>query len=175
MVIDISGILKAEGATLNVDSELNIENLEFNGDQLKFSQPVKMKGSITNIGNLIRLEAQVSGKANVQCYRCMKDLVRDFSFEMVETFANDYAGASDSNSEDADLIHFQGNRLEISEIVGNNILINLPMRYLCSESCKGLCPECGENLNLTQCKCQKEEIDPRFEVLKKLLNEKNDQ
>ncbi|MGB9809870.1 MAG: YceD family protein, partial [Caldanaerobacter sp.] len=49
------------------------------------------------------------------------------------------------------------------------VILSLPMKFLCKEDCKGLCPICGTNLNYGSCSCKREDIDPRLEVLSKLL------
>ena len=61
--------------------------------------------------------------------------------------------------------------MDLSEIVINNILIGMPLKSLCRENCKGLCPKCGKDLNLGDCDCPKKEIDSRFAVLKELLKD----
>ena len=48
--------------------------------------------------------------------------------------------------------------------------LHTPMKIVCSEKCKGLCTHCGSNLNITQCNCSENEIDPRFESLKSLFS-----
>ena len=62
-----------------------------------------------------------------------------------------------------------GSSLEITEIVEEDLYVNMPMRVVCSEECQGLCLTCGVNLNDESCDCTKDKIDPRLEELKKLL------
>ncbi|WP_094546520.1 YceD family protein [Petroclostridium xylanilyticum] len=166
MVIDLSNALKFEGSKVDFDSLMEVEKIEFMGDQYKFLQPVRVAGSVIKVGDTLQLNAQVSGSINVNCYRCMKAIQKDFCFSMDEVLIND--DLSDVKDEEA--IHFKGSQIDIKEIVINNILLNISMKHLCSQECKGLCPQCGTDLNIKECECRNEDIDPRFEVLKKLLN-----
>jgi len=61
------------------------------------------------------------------------------------------------------------NSVDLSEPLREIILLSLPMHAVCRPDCRGLCPQCGQNLNFGQCDCQKEEIDPRLAILKQLL------
>ncbi|MBQ3225937.1 MAG: DUF177 domain-containing protein, partial [Clostridia bacterium] len=64
---------------------------------------------------------------------------------------------------------FEGHEIELDDIIESNILVNLSLKYLCSDDCKGLCPVCGADRNLTDCSCGQDEIDPRMAGLKNLL------
>ena len=78
------------------------------------------------------------------------------------------AGASD------DYILTEGNSLDLDELVVSDILLELPTKLLCKEDCKGLCSSCGRNLNEGKCGCEEKTVDPRLEVLRQLLDKKDD-
>ena len=59
-------------------------------------------------------------------------------------------------------------RIELNDIVREQILLNLPEQVFCTEECKGLCPKCGADRNLINCNCEETEIDPRWSALKNL-------
>ncbi len=77
--------------------------------------------------------------------------------------------AADENVElqKDDLIRsvYEGDAVDLDELVREQILLALPTRTLCREECKGLCPECGANLNAGECDCAQKEIDPRWAAL----------
>lgn len=60
--------------------------------------------------------------------------------------------------------------LDLDEVCEGDIFLELPSKFLCRPDCKGLCPVCGKDLNEGQCQCDTKRIDPRLEVLKKLLD-----
>ncbi len=63
---------------------------------------------------------------------------------------------------------YKGNEVDLNEIVREMILLEMPVRHLCSEDCKGLCAKCGQNLNFGNCDCDKKKIDPRLAVLQNI-------
>lgn len=71
-----------------------------------------------------------------------------------------------ANQEDENVSYYQGHDIDLNEILRETILLAVPYRKLCQESCKGLCPQCGQNLNLGSCSCKEQKTDPRFSVLK---------
>ena len=73
-------------------------------------------------------------------------------------------------NEDDDIDHetYQDDQIDLSNYIREQVAISLPVKVVCSEDCKGLCPKCGINLNTEVCSCEKESIDPRFAVLKDL-------
>jgi uncharacterized protein len=71
--------------------------------------------------------------------------------------------------EDLNFAFYKGEEVDISAIVKEMLVLEIPLRYLCQDSCKGLCPRCGQNLNVKSCSCVPVQGDPRFAVLKQLL------
>ena len=79
---------------------------------------------------------------------------------------------ADGREEDYDLIaEPEGEVFDTAEFVENLLLLKLPMKFLCDEECKGLCPVCGTNLNTSECDCKEHQIDERFAKLKDLLTD----
>lgn len=60
--------------------------------------------------------------------------------------------------------------IEAGRSVREYILLELPTKFLCKPDCKGLCPQCGKNLNEGKCSCSARQVDPRLEILKKLID-----
>ncbi len=163
MILDLSKVLKFDGYKVIFDDIIDIGGLEFNGDTYHFTKPITVKGYVQNARDILQLHADISCSINVKCYRCMENTQEDLSFSMNEVLAN-------KELPDEEIIQFDGTRIDLKEIIINNILINISMKHLCSEDCKGLCPICGVNLNEDDCGCNLETVDPRFEVLKKLID-----
>jgi uncharacterized protein len=68
-----------------------------------------------------------------------------------------------------DYIELADGKLELEETAIEQLMMEFPMKELCSPDCKGLCPKCGKDLNEGECGCVKKEIDPRLAILQKLL------
>lgn len=72
--------------------------------------------------------------------------------------------------EDLEFAYYEGDRFDLGAILREQIILGVPMQPLCKETCKGLCPKCGQNLNEGTCQCQPAQADPRWtplQVLKK--------
>jgi uncharacterized protein len=62
-----------------------------------------------------------------------------------------------------------GDIVDLSELVRQLLVLHTPTRSLCRPDCRGICPHCGTNLNVDQCRCETEQVDPRMEPLRQLL------
>lgn len=71
-------------------------------------------------------------------------------------------------SEDLNFAFYTGDSINLADLVREFLVLSIPIRYLCKEDCKGICPHCGANLNRKACSCRPPSGDPRFAVLKKI-------
>ena len=67
--------------------------------------------------------------------------------------------------------YIKGYNLDVDQLVGNELTLNLPMRVLCSEDCKGICNRCGTNLNRGTCDCAGKSLDPRMSVIQDIFKQ----
>lgn len=160
MTIDVSSILKEIGGRIDIDGAVNMPDTEFLGEY-HFIEPLSVKGSVSNNGKSLILRAVAEGHMTTNCARCMTEITVPVRFEIDENLARDDGEVS----EDEDIILFHDTSVEIDDIVFDNFLMNTTGKYLCKEDCKGLCVECGQNLNEGECGCSKENIDPRWSGL----------
>ena len=70
--------------------------------------------------------------------------------------------------DDLDVTYLEEGRINTDHLLRENILLSLPVQPLCRQDCRGLCPQCGANLNHTACGCRPPSVDPRLQVLRKL-------
>jgi len=117
----------------------------------------------TNEGILAR--AELVTQVSLECVRCLEPFSLELSLDLTERFL---PASTLALAEEAFPIE-DNNIVDLDEPVRQAILLALPMRPLCTPNCRGLCSQCGQNLNTGQCNCQEEEIDPRLAVLKQLL------
>ncbi|MBW7888864.1 MAG: DUF177 domain-containing protein [Bacteroidetes bacterium] len=122
-----------------------------------------------------QLHAVIAARANAhfECDRCLKEFDR-----LIEnTFHAIYVwDANDAAAEENDEYHVLSegvNMINIAPEVREYLLLAVPVKVLCREDCKGLCPICGNNLNDAACECENDEIDDRWSVLKKLKTSEN--
>ncbi len=113
----------------------------------------------------------LSAEVIATCARCAEDFSvatrRDFRFVLTPKSMGDLGG-KDLNAEDLEFSLYEGEEVDVSPLVREQLLLALPTRPLCQEGCRGLCSQCGVNLNLTSCSCSKRMLDPRLEALRTL-------
>jgi uncharacterized protein len=106
-----------------------------------------------------------------ECARCLKPVEGVFSLDLEKTVATkDMLSVSDEDELD-DYVIIEDGFLDMDEPLREQIEMEFPVRFLCSDDCKGLCSKCGKNLNKGDCGCNKKEIDPRMAPFAKILEQ----
>ena len=159
MLIDLTDIIRNENGKLTLSEDFDMPPISFMGEEFNFSEPFKAKGMILNNSKALELDMTVSGRASVHCARCGKPLVVNISFPVRETLMRE----GEEGPEDDDIILYSGREIELDDVIVSNFLMNVPVKYLCKEDCKGLCSVCGADLNEGDCGCDKDVMDPRWE------------
>lgn len=161
MICDLTTVLNNDGASLSISHALDVAQ-ETEGLGICFLSPVSVTGTLVCRSNVLELSAHVAGEMTTNCARCLKPLSIPVSFDFEETLVQEGADIPDRDS----VIVFSGTTVDLSDIVLSNLLLNLSSKYVCSDSCRGLCQHCGADLNKGDCTCKTDEIDPRWEILK---------
>ena len=173
MVIDISNLQMQPDQSRKYEISSVLESIPYAGDQLVFDSPLIVNVVVSSAGSVIVVEGEVKADVILACARCLSPFKFHIETEVKGEFHHEKNTASAEsfiNSED-DIYFFSGDNIDLSDMIAESIVLSLPMKGICSESCKGLCPICGVNLNDKQCSCQENKIDPRLEVLKKFFVE----
>jgi uncharacterized protein len=136
-------------------------------DRDTFSGDIAIRAMLRSEGNSLHLSLEVELLAHFTCDRCGNPFEKaHFCREDVYyTFEEDEAAGGD---ESAHVIPKGATDLEIGQEIRDMVVLGLPFKILCSEECRGVCPQCGVNLNQSTCQCQRESVDPRWEALNKL-------
>lgn len=153
---------------------LNIEVEELPKlEDIKIIMPFKAVMRVEKKGNEVFIKGIVNGEVGLQCSRCLKDYVMpiktifEITYHPVEILNKEELVELKKDEMEVDF--YREGLIDTEDIIRDQILLNIPMKPLCSETCKGLCPVCGIDLNEFKCQCEKKEIDPRFAVLQSLL------
>lgn len=128
----------------------------------------------------IRVKGTLRGSMALECTRCLEEYRQELDIWVDEFYRRPGIGAVSPEGrplpremevpEDDEYLIEEGT-IDLNVLVNDAVILNLPIKHLCSPECRGLCPYCGANLNRGDCGCRVEEIDPRLEVLRKLLEE----
>jgi uncharacterized protein len=118
----------------------------------------------------IRLRGRLSAGLELQCARCLDPVPQDVKreFDLLYRPLGADAGKDELSVTDAEaeIGYYQGEGLALEDVLREQILLALPLKVTCRADCKGLCPQCGKNLNQEQCSCSTEVEDPRWAALK---------
>ncbi len=118
----------------------------------------------------IRLKGDLSTRLQVACARCLEPVEHNVArkFDLLYRPQGSDARAEELSVTDAEaeIGYYRGDGLELEDVVREQVLLAVPLKSLCRDDCKGLCPHCGKNLNEGQCSCTNEVQDPRWAALK---------
>lgn len=118
----------------------------------------------------IYFEASGSVMMKIPCDRCLEDV--DYKIDIDYSKDMDMNKTSEERIAELDEISYLDKTIFDSEVfIYNEILVNLPMKVLCSENCKGICNRCGANLNKGSCNCDAAELDPRMSKILDVFNQ----
>lgn len=164
MLIDVSELFSNKNRKKEIHLELDKEKFSYENEFIQFSKPVKLHLIFKPIGDEIDLTGSIETELLLACSRCLETFSNSINIELNERLSKTL------KSEDEDIIFIKNDRLDLNEIVENNIISMLPIKRLCNKDCKGLCHQCGINLNHSTCKCENEDVDPRLAKLKDLFS-----
>src|SRR5262249_22692381 len=114
----------------------------------------------------------IDAGVELECDRCLKPISlpvkADYKLEYITNKDYEAGHAAELTEAELDLSVFNGESLDVDELVREQLLLAVPGHVLCSDDCKGICSNCGKELNLGACDCETKQIDPRWAALKKL-------
>lgn len=166
MLISVSELLKLDNSEQPLSVAVDLNNVSFSPLPIQFSEPVLVEGKLKNVGGVVMLDAVANGTYKTNCDRCGKEIERSIQFDVKENFVKTPEGLE--NDPEAELM--EGQQFDITECLSKIAFAAFPSKHLCDLNCKGLCPDCGIDLNFNTCDCGKDEWDPRFEVLRGLFD-----
>lgn len=150
--------------------------LEFQ-ESLKFNDsfsPVKAQLKVEKVSDEVLVKGDILSDIELQCSRCLKNFKStlkipvDVLYHPVQELKGEET--HELKFEELDMGFYSKNELDLLDLVKEQIMLNLPMKPLCNELCKGICLKCGADLNEGTCGCSEQSTDSRLMVLKKLIN-----
>jgi uncharacterized protein len=177
LVIEIPRI-PPEG--LDVDEALDAHNLHLEGEtefRLGAGAHLACKVDLMD-GTTVHVRGRLSGSVSTGCGRCLEDYELSVGQELDLFYLPHVQGRPQEQEEEVELTdrevvvgYYDGERLDLGEVLREQIVLGLPLRRLCREDCLGRCPSCGQNRNQVSCACPpaEETADPRLAPLRKLF------
>jgi uncharacterized protein len=156
-------LLEAPNGTSR-DVELNYPKIRISEDMTL--EPLSGSFTATRISEGIYLSGRLHSHILVQCVRCLEDANVPLTMEVDELFYYP-PGAAPPES----YVVGENGFIDLSPLVRELAVLDMPIQPLCRPDCQGLCMICGQNLNEGDCGCEDEDIDPRMDALRHLLDE----
>jgi uncharacterized protein len=171
MLLDLT---KLKGPREHVERTLRPSLFEPPDEDYRVVEPVELSMDIEKAGGEgFRVTGKYRTRLELECGRCLEA----FQMALESEFDVRYLAASDNTGEgeheiaedDLEVAYYRDGALDLIDLLREQFQLALPMKPLCSDACRGLCPECGANLNRTECGCAPKWEDPRLAPLKGLL------
>ena len=135
--------------------------------------PVHLVMDVHKQAEVFMVTGRLESTLRLDCGRCLEpfDVPVSAPFELryVPATQNEGEGEHEVRDDDLTTAFYRDNAIDLEDLMREQFLLALPMKPLCSEACKGLCPECGANLNTNPCECRPSWVDPRLKGLSDLL------
>ncbi len=163
MILDLKALFSGRVNSLDIDYSIDMSDVTYGG-VCPLEKPVGIKGRVFNRADVVNLELIARYEYSAPCDRCGVQAVRMHSVEI-----NRMLAVSSQGEQNDAIITVPDMKLDVDELVFSEVFLSLPTKHLCSETCKGICPMCGKNLNEGSCGCKTDETDPRLSKLKELL------
>ena len=141
-----------------------------------FLMPLTIDLRIRRIGQMFEADGRFETRVRLSCSRCLADYETPLAADFNLSFSREQPESADParhaeielGAEEVGLILFQGEEIDLRDPVQEEVLMAVPIKTLCQPECKGLCPQCGADLNQDVCGCERKSINPKFAVLKGL-------
>jgi uncharacterized protein len=145
---------------------------DFSQIDFDFETPLLSEAEIRKTDRSVFIRGKVETNLRLQCVRCLKEfsypLSSAFELTLYPLKGTSFAEETELNAGEMESSFFEGGEIHLSEIACEQVFLEVPYQRFCREDCKGLCPVCGKDLNLSSCDCVKEEFASGFSALKKL-------
>lgn len=169
MLVNLSDVLTSEGMQVRKIADLEMTSFVSRMGSYEIIEKSPVSFTFTNIedGKAV-VEGSVRLKFRAECDRCLAEVpvILELDFDRVVASPD----VVTEEEEIDDLSFMEGYQLNVETFVHNEIIGNWPAKILCSEDCKGICPRCGQNLNIKDCGCDTFVPDPRMAAIQDIFN-----
>jgi len=166
--------MMSKGLKADIKETLDVSSLFKGKPDVLGTGPLHVDIHVEGHAGFIVANGQLEIDLEMACSRCLDPVsahtVIPFS-EQFKQVSGDEPDEEEGEGEESDFAEVPGERLDLKPFLEEALLLYIPFAPLCSEQCKGLCQQCGQNLNERKCGCSNEVLDPRFAALKDLFKD----
>ncbi|OPL13160.1 MAG: hypothetical protein AVO38_14075 [delta proteobacterium ML8_D] len=141
-------------------------------EECRIQDTAKGEVFLQRVDGDVHVNGNVAAMISIRCDRCLEEynqkIDTSFFYTLVPSQSLEGKKEIALDKEDMEVSFYDGAEIQIGEIFREQILLQIPMRHVCREDCKGICSGCGADLNIEKCRCRSEILDNPFSVLKVL-------
>ena len=170
MFVNLTEVFTIEGKQVTMQAESELEQVTIGNAVFPVKDKAPVNLSFTNIGKgKVRIVGDAKITFAMNCDRCLKPVEQPLMLQFDrEVFAPDMMESIPDETDDQDIM--DGCQLNVEDLLNSEIVMNWPMKVLCKPDCKGICRQCGRDLNTATCDCDTFVPDPRMAVIKDIFN-----
>ena len=182
MNLNLTDLLLEETDSIDVEVRMDLDTLTYSFGTFPIREKNPVKLTIVREDEVLHIHGRTLLKVTIPCDRCLEDVNVPFDLDFDEylrkSSGSQENGTASEEEFDAEIgemgmedsresafdadYYVQGYNLDVDKLISGEALLIWPSRVLCREDCKGLCPVCGRNLNLSECGCDRTRLDPRM-------------
>ena len=171
MFIHLSDIFTSEGKRLDADAELEMTSFDNGLERFEIIEKSPVSMAITHLeAGKILVKADLQLTLQAACDRCLTEVPVQLALQAERIVLSPELIAEAEDADDQSFV--DGYELDVEAFAHDIIIGNWPAKILCKEDCKGICPVCGQNLNVRDCGCDSFVPDPRMAVIQDIFNAK---
>ena len=134
-----------------------------------FGHPVEIDAAVDKTAGQINLRTSVATAGKFVCDRCAEEFDLNLANKYSVFYIYDASSEGELPPEEVQVLRADAVHIDLTEDIREFVLLSVPLKLLCREGCKGLCPRCGANWNAASCGCTQDAVDSRWQSLEKLL------
>ncbi|MDD3839654.1 MAG: DUF177 domain-containing protein [Clostridia bacterium] len=166
-MIDVCQILKNRDKSIDFEFSVHKGDIIIEFPDIQSIGPLVIDGTLTNDGENLIMNGSMKGEIQLKCSRCLEPFTFEINTDLFQEFTMD-----GDKAKEQDIYLIKDNEIDLMPLIQENILLSIPTKSLCKDDCKGLCQQCGTNLNYQDCNCvEHDDIDIRLSALKDLFKE----
>jgi uncharacterized protein len=160
--LNLREIINVPGGRVPFSCDIDAEHLDFPAVVRYINKP-HAEGEVRNSAGILKVSGAVTAEMICLCDRCGAE------FPSVKTTAVDALVLKEEDPDAPEAFVLDGDWLDLDDVLETAVILDMETKFLCREDCRGICPDCGKNLNDGPCGCRKKS-DPRLAVLEQLLD-----
>jgi uncharacterized protein len=145
-------------------------------EDISFVSPIQYELRVSRTGENIRVQGPVRAKLSLACARCLVPFAYtvESHLDIVLAPKEKQPGLPEMElkPDELEVYFFEGEEIDLDPYVFEEVMLDLPIKALCADACKGICANCGKNLNIEECRCEKTGNAVLGEKLKSFLKER---